>query len=276
MAQLRHSFLQSQTLRDQMRFVEEKGAMHLVRDYNLIFHGCVPVDQGGNFLSLKVGGVEYQGRALFDALTQVVYRTFRDKKRPHLDMLWYLWCGPLSPLFGKDKISTFENYFVAEKEARVETKNPYFKLIHEKEFCRKILSDFGVNPERGLIVNGHVPVKIEKGESPIKASHQAITIDGAFSEVYGDKGFTLVLDADRTYLAQHHHFESISEAITQGADIIPKIHTMCIFNPPRRVADTSEGESIRYEIAALELLLRAYRDNVLPERTAGARESLRA
>jgi fructose-1,6-bisphosphatase III len=276
MAQLRHSFLQSQTLRDQMRFVEEKGAMHLVRDYNLIFHGCVPVDQAGNFLSLKVGGVEYQGRALFDALTQVVYRAFRDKKRPHLDMFWYLWCGPLSPLFGKDKISTFENYFVAEKEARVETKNPYFKLIHEKEFCRKILSDFGVNPERGLIVNGHVPVKIEKGESPIKASHQAITIDGAFSEVYGDKGFTLVLDADRTYLAQHHHFESISEAITQGADIIPKIHTMCIFNPPRRVADTSEGESIRYEIAALELLLRAYRDNVLPERTAGARESLRA
>jgi len=276
MAQLRHSFLQSQTLRDQMRFVEEKGAMHLVRDYNLIFHGCVPVDQSGNFLSLKVDGVEYQGRALFDALTQVVYRVFRDKKRPHLDMLWYLWCGPLSPLFGKDKISTFENYFVAEKEVRVETKNPYFKLIHEKDFCRKILTDFGVNPERGLIVNGHVPVKIEKGESPIKASHQAITIDGAFSEVYGDKGFTLVLDADRTYLAQHHHFESISEAITQGADIIPKIHTMCIFNPPRRVADTSEGESIRHEIAALELLLRAYRDNVLPERTAGARESLRA
>ena len=96
--------------------------------------------KSGNFLSLKVDGVEYQGRALFDALTQVVYRAFRDKKRPHLDMLWYLWCGPLSPLFGKDKISTFENYFVAEKEARVETKNPYFKLIHEKEFCRKILA----------------------------------------------------------------------------------------------------------------------------------------
>ena len=118
-------------------------------------------------------------------------------------------------------------------------------------------------------------MKIEKGESPIKASRQAITIDGAFSEVYGDKGFTLVLDANRTYIAQHHHFESISEAITQGSDIIPKIHAMRVFDPPRRVADTSEGESIRHEIAALELLLRAYEDNILPERTMGARDSLR-
>jgi fructose-1,6-bisphosphatase-3 len=249
--------------------------MYLVRDYNLIFHGCVPVDETGNFLPLTVDNVEYRGRALFDVLTQVVHRAFRRKEQSHLDMLWYLWCGPLSPLFGKDKISTFENYFVAEKEARVETKNPYFRLIHDKEFCRHILGDFGVDREHGLIVNGHVPVKLEKGESPIKASRQAVTIDGAFSEVYGDKGFTLVLDADRTYLAQHHHFESISEAITQGADIIPKIHAMRVFNPPRRVGDTAEGESIRHEIAALQLLLRAYEENVLPERMSGARESLR-
>jgi fructose-1,6-bisphosphatase III len=275
MAQLRSSFLQSQTLLEQMRFLEQKGAMHLVRDYNLIFHGCVPVDEEGNFLPLKVDGVPFRGRRLFDALCQVVHRAFRHKEQRHLDMLWYLWCGPLSPLFGKDKVATFESYFVAEKEARSETKNPYFRLIHQKEFCRKILDDFGVDREHGLIVNGHVPVKIEKGESPIKASRQAVTIDGAFSEVYGDNGFTLVLDADRTYLAQHHHFESISEAITRGADIIPKIHAMRAFNPPRRIADTSEGELMRNEIAALELLLRAYQENVLPERTAGARESLR-
>jgi fructose-1,6-bisphosphatase III len=275
LAQLRHSFLQSQVLRDQMRYVERKGTMYLARDYNLIFHGCVPVDDAGNFLPLTVDGVEYRGRALFDALSQVVHRAFRQKEQRHLDMLWYLWCGPLSPLFGKDKISTFENYFVAEKAARVETKTPYFKLIHEKEFCRKILRDFGVDEDGGLIVNGHVPVKLEKGESPIKASRHAITIDGAFSEVYGDKGFTLVLDADRTYLAQHHHFESVSEAITQGSDIIPKIHAMCLFDPPRRVADTEQGESLRHEIAALELLLQAYEDNVLPERMPSARESLR-
>ena len=266
MAQFKISFLQSQTLWEHMRFIERKGAMHLVRDYNLIFHGCVPVDDAGGFLPMRVGGVEYRGRALFEALDAAVHRAFRDHDQGCVDLLWYLWCGPLSPLFGKDKIATFESYFIADKSTHAETKNPYFKLIHEKEFCRCILADFGVNQDRSLIVNGHVPVKIEQGESPIKKSGQAITIDGAFSEVYGDAGYTLVLDADRTYLAQHHHFESIGDAITSGADIIPTIQEVTTFDPPRRVRDTREGETLRHEIAALELLLRAYRENVLPER----------
>ncbi len=266
MAQLKTSFLQSQTLWEHMRYLEQKGSMHLVRDYNLIFHGCVPVDEEGTFLPMCVDGVEYRGRELYDALNLVVHRAFRQKEQRHLDMLWYLWCGPLSPLFGKDKIATFEGYLIAEKEAHKETKNAYFKLIHEKEFCHRILEDFGVDPDHGLIVNGHVPVKIEKGESPIKESGQAITIDGAFSEVYGDNGYTLVLDANRTFLAQHHHFESIIEAITQGSDIIPTIQDVGVFDSPRRVADTAEGTAIRHEIAALELLLRAYAENALPER----------
>ncbi len=266
MAQFKISFLQSQTLWEQMHYLERKGAMHLVRDYNLIFHGCVPVDGSGGFLPMRVGGVEYRGRALYDALDAAVHRAFRDKDPGCLDLLWYLWCGPLSPLFGKDKIATFESYFIADKPTHAETKNPYFKLIHEKGFCRSILADFGVDEDHGLIVNGHVPVKIEQGESPIKESGQAITIDGAFSEVYGDAGYTLVLDAGRTYLAQHHHFESISEAITGGADIIPTIQDVTVFDPPRRVRDTHDGDTLRHEIAALELLLRAYRENVLPER----------
>ena len=266
MAQLRVSFLQSQTLWEQMRFLERKGTMHLVRDYNLIFHGCVPVDEAGQFLPMSVDGEEFSGRELFDALNAAVHRAFREHRPRDLDLLWYLWGGPLSPVFGKDKIATFESYFIADKATHAETKNPYFKLIHEKGFCRNILRDFGVDAEHGLIVNGHVPVKIEQGESPIKKSGQAITIDGAFSEVYGDNGFTLVLDADRTYLAQHHHFESVAEAITQGADIIPTIQDVSVFDPPRRVADTNEGETLRHEIAALELLIQAYKENVLPER----------
>ena len=265
MAQLKISFLQSQTLWEQMHYLERKGTMHLVRDYNLIFHGCVPVDEEGHFLPMRVNGREYRGRALFGALDAAVHRAFRDRDPRHLDLLWYLWGGPLSPVFGKDKIATFEGYFIADKHAKHETKNPYFKLIHEKGFCRSILADFGVDPDHGLIVNGHVPVKIEQGESPIKRSGQAITIDGAFSEVYGDNGFTLVLDADRTYLAQHHHFESISEAITRGADIIPTIQDVAVFDPPRRVSDTSQGETVRHEITALELLVRAYEENILPE-----------
>ena len=110
--------------------------------------------------------------------------------------MWYLWCGPLSPLFGKDRITTLENDLIADAATHVETKNPYFQLIHEVPFCDRILEEFGVDPKRGLIVNGHVPVKIEKGESPLKRSGKAITIDGAFSEAYGDHGFTLVLEPE--------------------------------------------------------------------------------
>ena len=267
LGQLRVSFLQSQALWEQMLFLERKGRMHLRRDDNLIFHGCVPVDEAGGFLPMRVHGVEYRGLALFEALDRAVHHAFRDREPWQLDLLWYLWCGPLSPLFGKDKIATFESYFIADKAAHHETKNPYFKLIHEKDFCRKVLRDFGVDEARGLIVNGHVPVKIEQGESPIKKSGQAITIDGAFSEVYGDNGFTLVLDADRTYLARHHHFESVADAITQGADIVPTIQDVAVFDPPRRVSDTQEGDTLRHEISALETLLRAYRENLLPERT---------
>jgi fructose-1,6-bisphosphatase-3 len=156
-------------------------------------------------------------------------------------------------------------HFIADKATHKETKNPYFQFIHEVPFCRKILAAFGVDLERGLIVNGHVPVKIEEGESPVKRSGQAVTIDGAFSEVYGDKGYTLVLSSRRTSLARHHHFESAQEVIGRGADIIPTVQNLVEFDHPRTVSDTQQGEQIRLEIAALELLIRAYEESVLPE-----------
>jgi fructose-1,6-bisphosphatase-3 len=266
MAQLKLSFLQSQKLWDHMRFLEQRGSMHLIRDFNLIYHGCIPVDEEGNFLPMKVDGVEFRGLELYEALNHLVHKAFREREQRHLDMMWYLWCGPLSPLFGKDKVATFETYFIADEATHLETKNPYFQLIHEKEFCRKILEEFSVDREHGLIVNGHVPVKVEKGESPVKKSGQAVTIDGAFSEVYGDRGYTLILESDGTHLALHHHFESVTEAITQGADIIPKIETICRFDPPRHVRDTSKGRELRLEIAALQLLIRAYEEHVVHER----------
>ena len=123
----------------------------------------------------------------------------------------------------------------------------------------------GCDPERGLIVNGHVPVKLEQGESPLKRSGLAVTIDGAFSQAYGDQGYTLVLDADRTSLARHHHFESVSDAIHEGADIIPSIEHIRTFAKPRTVSDTERGAKTRNEIAALEKLIEAYEANALHE-----------
>ena len=198
-----------------------RGSSYLIRDNHLIFHGCVPVDAQGEFLPMLVDGVPYTGKALFEALNTVVHRAFRSKHQDDLDMLWYLWTGPLSPMFGKDKMATFETHFIADKTTHKEKKNPYFSLIHTPAFCQKVLAEFGVDPAAGMIVNGHVPVMVEKGERPLKDSRQAITIDGAFSEAYGDRGYTLILDPKGTHLAEHHHFESIEEALTQGADIIP-------------------------------------------------------
>jgi fructose-1,6-bisphosphatase III len=265
MDQMRTAFVQSPTLSDQMYFLARKGSMYLIRDETLIFHGCVPVDEEGNYILFDIDGQSYGGKKLFEAFNSVVHRAFRFQERKYLDLFWYLWSGPFSPLFGKDRIATFEMHFIADKSTHKETKNPYFQFIHDVGFCRKILTAFGVDAEHGLIVNGHVPVKIEEGESPVKRSGQAVTIDGAFSEVYGDKGYTLVLSSRRTSLAQHHHFESAQEVIARGTDMIPTVQDLVQFDRPRTVSDTQDGEQIRLEIAALELLIRAYEESVLPE-----------
>ncbi|MGI9166860.1 MAG: fructose-bisphosphatase class III [Pyrinomonadaceae bacterium] len=268
MDRLRQSFISSVRLWEHMSFVARRGAMWLRRDHALIFHGCMPVNENGDFLPLSVDGSEHSGLALFRALDSVVRRAFRkgEAAGSDADWLWYLWTGARSPLFGKDRMATFENYFVDDKEARKEHKNPYFALIHESEFCRRVSEEFGLMSE-GLIVNGHVPVKVDKGEEPVKRSGAAVTIDGAFSESYGDRGYTLILAPERIALAEHHHFESITDAITSGADIVPKVSNLRTYHPPRLVADTEEGEALRQDTAALERLILAYQEGALLERT---------
>jgi fructose-1,6-bisphosphatase III len=263
MDRIKQSFASSQKLWEHMEFLLEHGSMYLVRDDNLIFHGCVPVDDKGEFLPLQVDGRERSGRPLFDALDDVLARVPAGPSEKDRDLMWYLWCGPRSPLFGKDKIATFEIDLVADAVTHEETKNPYFKLIHEVPFCDRILREFGVDTARGLIVNGHVPVKIDKGESPLKRSGKAITIDGAFSKAYGDHGYTLLLEPDRTLLAKHHHFESVEAAVAQGVDIIPEVTVIRQWDAPRQIGDTERGAEIARQIALLERLVHAYRTNQL-------------
>jgi fructose-1,6-bisphosphatase-3 len=268
MDRLRRSFLSSQQLWQHVRFLVERGSMWLRRDDHLIFHGCVPVDEEGRFLPMVVDGEPHTGRALFDAFERVVVRSLDTHAAADLDLLWYLWSGPLAPTFGKDRITTLERDLVADPATHHETKNPYFKLIHEAAFCERVLSEFGCDPRRGLIVNGHVPVQIDKGEDPLKRSGKAITIDGAFSQAYGDHGYTLVLEADRTFIGRHHHFESVEAAVREGVDIIPTIAVVREWDRPRRLADTERGAEIRAEVDLLERLVAAYRTNALREGVA--------
>jgi fructose-1,6-bisphosphatase-3 len=265
MRRLKSSFLNSQKLWEHMKYVVGNGSMYLVRDDHLIFHGCVPCDAKGNFLPLPIDGKPVAGREMFDSIERVVHRVLEHRQTPDLDLLWYLWCGPKSPLFGKDRISTLERDFIADPKPHHESKDPYFSLIHEVDFCNKVLAEFGVSAPQALIVNGHVPVKIETGESPMKRSGKAITIDGAFSEAYGDHGFTLVLEADRTLLVKHHHFESVEAAVRDGVDIIPEVSVIRTWDTPRRIGDTERGRELGCQIDMLQRLIDAYRSNRLQE-----------
>jgi fructose-1,6-bisphosphatase-3 len=266
MDRLRNSFVSSQKLWEHMRYIVGCGSMYLRRDDHLIFHGCVPCDGKGDFLPMIIDGRPVRGREMYEVIEKVVLRALGQHQEKDLDLLWYLWSGARSPLFGKDRIATFERDFIADKKPHHETKDPYFKLIHEAWFCDKVLAEFGVDTKRGLIVNGHVPVKIEDGESPLKRSGKAITIDGAFSEAYGDHGYTLVLESTRTVLAKHHHFESVEAAVRDGVDIVPSVAVIRSWDVPRRMGDTERGEQLRCEIEMLERLVELYRDNDLRQK----------
>ncbi|HEY1559017.1 MAG TPA: fructose-bisphosphatase class III [Kofleriaceae bacterium] len=252
--ELARAFTDSERLWHHVQFLASRGRMWLRRDRCAIFHGCVPVDERGEFLPFPVDGVPRAGRALLEALDRVVQRAILRRAPDDVDLVFWLWTGPRSPCFGKDRMATFETYFVADKATHDEVKNPYFKLLHDPAFCARVLREFGVDETRGFIVNGHVPVKLDQGEAPVKKSGRAITIDGAFAAAYGDKGFSLVLDAERMYLAQHHHLDP-------GADIIPTVSDVAVYDRPRAVADTERGDELRAEISALEALIAAFECN---------------
>lgn len=267
--ELTRAFTASKRLWQHMAFVTSRGHMSLTRAPCAIFHGCVPVDAAGEPLGFVVDGAEARGVALFAAFERVVRRAFRagadEVTDDDRDTVFYLWTGPRSPCFGKDRMATFETYFVADAATHEEHKNPYFQLLHDRAFCARILGEFGVDPAEGFIVNGHVPVKLEAGETPVKRSGRAITIDGAFAAAYGDKGFSLVIDADRIYLAQHHHFDGMAAAVTSHADIVPTVSDVVRYERPRTVGETEIGQQITEDIDELDQLIGAYRANLIRE-----------
>ena len=268
---LRDGFVGSGRLWRQMEFVVRRGGMWAVRDEVLVFHACVPVDNDGAPLAMKVDGREVAGRELMDALASVVRRAVRGGSEAIAtdptdgDWLWYLWCGARSPLFGKDKIATFESVFVEDNHAKEEHKNAYFEKIHDANFVRRIGRLFGCG-DNVLLVNGHVPVKVEKGEQPVKRGGNAVTIDGAFSEAYGDRGYSLLLTPTGVSLAEHAHFDSVESVVREGKDIIPRITPLRTYDPPKKLGDTHDGAEIRRQIHELERLLIAFREGVVKER----------
>ena len=276
MEKLHASFMNSEKLKKHMRCLFTYGGMYLVCNSNLLYHASVPLNADGNFKHVTINGKEYWGEKLLKKVDQLVRTAYfgedgSEDKAFALDYMWYLWCGPDAPSFDKDKMATFERYFVADKALHKETKGYYYTLRNEVEVCNNILKEFGVEPgPHAHIINGHVPVKTIKGEQSIKAEGKLLVIDGGFSKAYqpetGIAGYTLVYHSHGLQLVQHEPFQSRQKAIEEGQDI--KSTTFIVeFNSQRMmVKDTDKGIELRTQIEDLKKLLVAYRTGLIKER----------
>ncbi len=273
MERIRHAFLHCEKLQRDVKFLFSKGSLYRVYNSNLLYHGCVPMDEDGNFLKVEVYGKEYSGKALYDVLEAYArkgyYSLDEAERSKGQDIIWYIWSGPNSPVFGKDKMATFERYFVPDKTTHVELKNAYYRLMDKEEIVNAILREFGLDENHSHIVNGHVPVERKKGESPIKCGGKLLIIDGGFSKAYqaktGIAGYTLVSNSHGMRLVAHEMFESTEAAIRKESDIFSDSLIVETAAGRIRVADTDIGTELKGQIRRLEDLLQAYREGIIVE-----------
>ena len=267
MRTLQMSFKHSTDLQRHIKFVYSHGGMYKCCNSNVLYHGCIPMKENGEFDELKINGIIYSGKRLLKYIEDIVKMAYflpdgDPMKEWCMDFVWYLWCGPKSPVFGKDKMATFESYFVADKATHKEHMNPYYKLSQKEEICDKILKEFGLPVTGSHIINGHVPVKLKDGESPIKGNGKLYVIDGGLSKAYQPKtgiaGYTLIFNSHYLALAEHKPFDPNQES-TPKVEIVERMQKRVM------VADTDIGKRLKAQIEDLYELVAAYRGGVLKE-----------
>lgn len=274
MKSLAASFENSEKLQKHIKFLYSHGALYMIANGNLLYHGCVPVDEDGNFKRVTLNDVTLDGMELFQYLDSEARKAYfapekSDEKGDSGDILWYLWLGGDSPLFGKDKMTTFERLFIADKTTHKEHTRPYYKLRDSREMCEKILVEFGLDPKTSKILNGHVPVKIKDGESAIKGDGLLFVIDGGISKAYqketGIAGYTFIFNSRFMALAEHKPYTPLQEDGTQEfhSPIMHQVEEM-----PRRllIADTDQGQDYKSRVADLENLIAAFKDGLIKEK----------
>ena len=274
-AKLRHSFSVSDKLMKHIECLLSNGCMYGIYNANLLFHASLPLNEDGSLKEVEVNGEKYSGRRLLHKIGMTMREAFNDDTDPDLrefarDYFWYLWCGPDSPLFDKSKMATFERYFIDDKATHAEEKGWYFKLRNNEEICDMILDAFGVEGEHRHIINGHVPVRAAKGESPIRANGKLMVIDGGFAKAYhrttGIAGYTLVFHSSGFQLVQHEPFTSAEEAVKNGTDIVSSTQLVELSRHRMRVRDTDKGRELQAQIDELSELLYAFRHGIVKER----------
>lgn len=261
---IRASFLHSETLQRHAQFLFQKGSSYLRYNGNLLFHGCVPMRKDGEFASVHWEGQALKGKALFDHIDYMVTQAYHAPQGSKLrndaiDFLWYLWCGPKSPMFGKSKMSTFENYFIADKRVRLETPNPYYPLSMEEQTCIKVLEEFGLNSPTSHIINGHVPVKAKDGQSPMRGNGRLFLIDGGIAKAYqkttGIAGYTLIFNSHHIALAEHVDSLALENELETYS---PRVQTVFRMGHRVLIEETDRGKEYKIRLQFLHQLLNAY------------------
>ena len=273
MSQLARSFRKSEKMQKHLRMLYEHGSLYLVRNGFLLYHAAIPLNADGSFTEADVCGQRVSGKALMDRTDAVIRQAYYGTgkaKEDALDYMLYLWEGADSPLYSKDKMTTFERYFLPKGEAWEEHKGAYFTLADDEKVCENILKEFGLNPATGRIVNGHVPVRTIKGETPTRANGKRFVIDGGFSKPYQEKtgiaGYTLIYNSHGIQLVEHESFESREQAILSGSDIHNRTLLQDFSGQRIRIKDTDKGKELLEQINSLEQLLEAYRTGAFRER----------
>lgn len=265
MALLCQAFSESRRLRRHISFLYDQGSMYRRFNGNLLFHGCIPMDEDGGFHAMTIGGKWVSGRALMDRADRMARRAFYHHDQDAMDFMWYLWCGEFSPLCGR-KTTTFAHIYLTDPDALHEPRNPYYRLSQQPENCLRILREFDL-PEEGHIINGHTPVRVSKGESPVKADGRLFVIDGGFCRAIQKKtgiaGYTLISNSHGLRLMCHEPFTSLEDALEGNHDIHSESTTVETYPVRQYVRDTDEGRAMAEEIADLEALLEAYRTGMV-------------
>ncbi|MDD4002449.1 MAG: fructose-1,6-bisphosphatase [Bacteroidales bacterium] len=275
MEKLRYSFLNSYKMQDHIAFLFAKGSIYLTFNNNLMLHGCLPMKNETEFREFNHNGTFVKGKELCDSLEKTIRNVWLNRNNSEInsndgDYFWYLWCGPVSPIFGKHRMATFERYLIDDKKQQKEILDLYFKLRNEERFCEMILNEFGLKNKNSRIVNGHIPVKVKKGESPIMANGKLLVIDGGMSKAYqmetGIGGYTLVYSSSRMFLVEHEPFSSRQEAIENESDIISTKFMIEERSTPILVKHTEIGEELYRQIDDLKRLIQGYNNGMIKEK----------
>jgi len=272
--QLTASFVRSEKLQRHVRFLYSKGSLYRIYNGNLLFHGCIPMTEDGGFLAFLWGEKPLRGKAFLDfadlsARQAYYHRPGTRERQLGMDLLWFLWAGRNSPIFGRDRMTTFERRLIADEAAWTEPKNAYYGLYRDPAVCDAILREFGLEGPHRHIINGHIPVKARKGESPIKGGGRLIVIDGGFCKAYqptsGIAGYTLIYDSYAYRIISHQPFAGRKTAIRENFDITSTTEVFERMEARQKVADTDDGRLLRERIDDLLALLDAYRSGAVAE-----------